>query len=92
MQERRMQDNDRRPGPIHELWLIYCKLKDAEMDPSAREQLISSARAHLGQVVNALNGSDFEPKSPGFKADNLNCRQRQKGLTPDIWGWSRCIG
>lgn len=81
-----MQDNDIHHEPIHELWLIYCLLKDAETDPDARLQLISSARTQLGRVVNVLNRSRTEPKSPGIQADNLNCRQRQKGLTPD----SRC--
>ena len=47
-----MQDTDQREDPIHELWLIYCLLKDAETNPDAREQLVSSARWQLGLVVN----------------------------------------
>jgi hypothetical protein len=74
MQEQRMNDND--SDPIHELWLIYCKLKDAETDPATREPLISSARAQLGTVLSALNHYHFEPKSPGIQAANLNCRHR----------------
>lgn len=78
-----MQDNDKCEGHIHELWLIYDQLKDAETDPAVRNQLISSARARLGQVVNALNGFRLEPKQPCSQAANLNCRYRQKDLTPD---------
>ena len=61
-----MQHSSKYQDPFHELWLIYCLLKDAETDPESRLQLVSSARAHLGQVVNALNRSRFEqtPHSP----------------------------
>jgi hypothetical protein len=45
MQQQRMQDNND-TEPIHQLWLIYCKLKDAETDPTAREHL---ARAQLAE-------------------------------------------
>jgi hypothetical protein len=47
--------NDKWKDHIHELWLIYCQLKDAETDLLAREQLISSARGRLGLVLNALH-------------------------------------
>jgi hypothetical protein len=44
---------------IHELWLIYCQLKDAETDLPSREELITSARGRLGYVVNALHRVQF---------------------------------
>jgi hypothetical protein len=84
MHEQPMQQDDTCVDPIHELWLIYCRLKDAETDPDAREQLLSSARTQLGCVLNALNRFQLVPKSPGTQAANLNCRDRRKGLTPDI--------
>lgn len=31
------------------------------------------------------------PKSPGFQAANLNCRCRQKYLTPDTFSNTRCF-
>jgi hypothetical protein len=34
-------------------------------------------------VLNALNHFRFELKSPGNQAAELNCRDRQKDLTPD---------
>jgi hypothetical protein len=76
MQEQGAKNNDKCKDPTHELWLIYCQLKNAETEPEVREQLISSARYRLGQVLNAL-------KSPGIQPANLNCRNRQKDLTPD---------
>lgn len=69
-----MQDNDKCESHIHELWLIYGQLKDAEVDQISRDQLISSARARLGNIVNTLNGYRLEPKHPYFQAANLNCR------------------
>jgi hypothetical protein len=78
-----MHDNDKYQGLIHELWLIYCQLRDAEIDSAASEQLVASARSRLGQAVNAVNKLAVAPKSPRTQADNLNCRRRQKGLTPD---------
>lgn len=77
-----MPNNDNCEGQLHELWLIYCQLKDAEIAQGAsdREELISSARARLGHALNRIR---FVPKSPRIQADNLNCRCRQKGLTPD---------
>ena len=65
--------NDKCEDQVHELWLIYCQLKDAEIDLLAREQLISSARGPLGNVVNSLHRVRLEPKSPG----------RLKALTPN---------
>lgn len=50
--------------PIHELWLIYCQLKDAEAaSPDSREELVSLVRTQLGQLVNELNRFGFELKS-----------------------------
>lgn len=83
MQEHHLQDNDKCLELIHELWLIHCQLKDAEVDPDNCEQRVRSARAHLGRVVNALTRFQFGPKSPRLQAANLNCRDRQKDLTPD---------
>jgi hypothetical protein len=57
---------------IHELWLVYCQLKDAQSDPVACAELIRSARERLGRAVNTLNRLLAEPKSP-----------RQNGLTAD---------
>ena len=87
-----MPNNDNGEGQIHELWLIYRQLKNAETAQvaSEREELISSARARLGHALNALNRIRFVPKSPRIQADNLNCRCRQKGLTPDT-GACRCV-
>jgi hypothetical protein len=82
-----VQDNDKCDEPIHELWLIYSQLKDAETDLTNRQELISGARARLGCALNALNRFQLEPKSPRTQADNLNCRRRQKGLTPDTVGY-----
>lgn len=74
-----MQDKNQCEDPIHELWLVYCQLKDAEGDPAACEQIVSSARAQVGRIVNALNRCPLEPKSPGIQAANLNCQYgRQK--------------
>ncbi len=78
-----MHDNDKYQGLVHELWLIYCQLKDAETDVPVSDQLIATARRRLGYAVNALNKLGVAPKSPTTQADNLNCRHRQKGLTPD---------
>jgi hypothetical protein len=50
-----MQVPDKCASTIHELWLIYCLLKDAETDLRAREELITSARVQLGRTVNTLN-------------------------------------
>jgi len=83
MQKQSTQNNDNSKDPTQELWLIYCQLKNAETDPEVREQLISSARYRLGRVLNALNHFRFELKSPGIQPANLNCRNRQKDLTPD---------
>ena len=47
--------NDKCEDHIHELWLIYCQLKDAETDLPAREEFIRSARGRLGLVLNALH-------------------------------------
>ena len=69
MQEQRIPDNDTRPDPIHELWLIYCRLKDAETDPAAREQLISSTRTRLAHVLNLFSRYQFEPKQPDLTPD-----------------------
>jgi hypothetical protein len=68
-----MQDNDTCEEPIHELWLIYCLLKDAETDPDAREQLITSARGRLGRVVNTLNRYSLRSKSACIQAANFSC-------------------
>ena len=81
--EKDMQNNDKREDTVHELWLIYCQLKDAEANPAATERLVGSARERLGHLVNALNRDALEPKSPRNKAANLNCRDRPKGLTLD---------
>ena len=78
-----MQDNDNYQDLAHELWLIYCQLKDAEIDAATSEKLVASARYRLGQAVNAFNKLGALPKSPGNQADKLNCRCRQKGLTLD---------
>jgi hypothetical protein len=65
---------------IHELWLIYCQLKDSECaaDDSGK---ILAVTEQLGRLINRLNRACCQSKSPGTQADNLNCRQRQKGLT-----------
>lgn len=68
---------------IHALWLVYCQLKEAEAVATDGYELICSARMDLERAINRLNRLLLEPKSPGPQADNLNCRQRQKGLTPD---------
>ena len=65
-----MHDNDKCADSIHMLWLIYCQLKDAEDDPASREELVSSARARLGDAVKDLNHLRIEPKSPCTQADN----------------------
>lgn len=57
-----MQDIDTGEDLTHELWLIYCDLKDAETDPDARV-LVSSARERLGHLVNVLNRLRVEPKT-----------------------------
>jgi hypothetical protein len=64
MRKRRENIPNTGEDQIHELWLIYCQLKDAETDLPGREQLIRSARKRLGQVLNALHRVRFEPKSP----------------------------
>ena len=68
---------------IHELWLIYCQLKDAESAAVGGTEIVGTAREKLGRLINRLNRACCQPKSPGIQADNLNCRDRQKGLTPD---------
>lgn len=50
-----MQDTNGDEEPVHELWLIYCLLKDAEVDPAGSTQNISAARLKLGRVVNSMN-------------------------------------
>lgn len=84
MQEQSIQDENKLGDAIHELWLIYCQLKDAEENPADCEHLISSARAHLGEIVNVLNHCSIVPKSPSGQAANLNCRCRHFNLTLDI--------
>ena len=61
-EQKRIQDSDTQPDPIHELWLIYCQLKDAETDPDDREQLITSTRIRLGHALNLLRRYQFERK------------------------------
>jgi hypothetical protein len=70
---------------IHELWLLYCQLKDSECAAEDNGKILVLAE-QLGRVINRLNRACCQPKSPGTQADNLNCRQRQKGLTPDTCG------
>jgi hypothetical protein len=73
-----MQDSNRYEDSIYELWLIYDQLKDAEINKTARDQLISSARTRLGRVVNTLNRFRLEPKSVHSQAANLNYRPAKK--------------
>ena len=76
----------------HELWLIYSQLRDAENDPVKRLTILERSRQELGMVLNEmnrpstnfLNPTNHQPKSPRSQAANLNCRYRQKDLTPDI--------
>ena len=73
---------------IHQLWLIYCQLKDAEDNPDRRLELLELSREELGQVINLMYRSNQifpfnRPKSPCSQAANLNCRDRQFNLTPD---------
>jgi hypothetical protein len=58
-----MRDTNEGDEPIHELWLIYCLLKDAEVDPIGCKQHISSARLKLGRVVNSMNRYQRQPKT-----------------------------
>lgn len=58
-----MQKTGERQDLTHELWLIYCLLKDAEANPDACVQQINSARLQLGCVVNTLNRYQLLPKS-----------------------------
>ena len=75
----------------HELWLIYSQLRDAENDPVKRLTILERSRQELGMVLNEmnrpstnfLNPTNHQPKSPRSQAANLNCRYRQKDLTPD---------
>jgi hypothetical protein len=77
----------------HELWLIYSQLRDAENDPVKRLTILERSRQELGMVLNEmnrpstnfLNPTNHQPKSPRSQAANLNCRYRQKDLTPDKW-------
>ena len=77
----------------HELWLIYSQLRDAENDPVKRLTILERSRQELGMVLNEmnrpstnfLNPTNHQPKSPRSQAANLNCRYRQKDLTPDNW-------
>jgi len=39
----------------HQLWLIYCDLKDAESDPVRRVELVRLSRELLGKIVNDMN-------------------------------------
>ena len=77
----------------HELWLIYSQLRDAENDPVKRLTILERSRQELGMVLNEmnrpstnfLNPTNHQPKSPRSQAANLNCRYRQKDLTPDTY-------
>ena len=42
---------------IHQLWLIYSQLKDAENDPDRRLELLERSREALGQVLNRISQS-----------------------------------
>jgi hypothetical protein len=68
---------------IHDLWLIYCQLRDTECAAEDSGKILVLAE-QLGRVINRPNRACRESNSPRNQADNLNCRQRQKGLTPDI--------
>ena len=50
------------------------------------DRTVVLCEASPAELVQSLDRLLLEPKSPGLQADNLNCRQRQKGLTPDICG------
>lgn len=39
----------------HQLWLIYCQLKDVEDDPKGQLELLIRSREQLGEVINQLN-------------------------------------
>ncbi len=76
---------------LHQLWLIYSHLKEAESDPNLRLKLLEHSREQLARVLNEMNRQSAnchaptlqELKSPRSQAANLNCRHRQKDLTPD---------
>lgn len=40
---------------LHQLWLIYSQLKDAESDPGQRLELLERSREELGEVLNEMN-------------------------------------
>jgi len=83
----------------HQLWLIYSQLKDAETDAVQRLELLEYSREKLGKVLNELiRQTSYIPyaesnraKSLCPQAANLNCRDRQKDLTPDNIGRSARI-
>ncbi len=41
----------------HQLWLIYCQLKDAEGDSDRRLFLLEKSRVELGQALRAIDTS-----------------------------------
>lgn len=71
----------------HELWLIYCHLKDVEIDPAQQLDLLQRSREQLGLVLNKVNRMGYlnvksAPKSSYCQAANLNCRDQQEGSAP----------
>lgn len=48
-------DDQESDDSAHDLWLIYCQLKDAESDSNRRLELLQQSREELGRVLNALN-------------------------------------
>lgn len=39
---------------IHQLWLVYSQLKDAEANPVQRVELLERSRAELGELINEI--------------------------------------
>lgn len=39
---------------IHQLWLIYSQLKDAESDSSKQLELLERSREELGELLNEM--------------------------------------
>ena len=57
------------PEFIHELWLIYSQLKDAESDSEKRLDLLEDSRFQLGKVINRLYRL-FDLFYPNMERDN----------------------
>jgi hypothetical protein len=44
---------------LHELWLIYCRLKDSEADPDNQPYLLIHSRERLGHLLNVMHRAEI---------------------------------